>query len=359
MSPIRVIVVSLVVAFGTSTPTHAECPIHIPTVPIGNLGNAPDPLTGNLYGSVAYAYSIGTYEVTNAQYAVFLNAVAQTDTNALYNTGMAGSFGGITRSGSPGSYTYSTVSGRANHPVNFVSFWDACRFANWLHNGQPNGAQNNSTTEDGAYTLTSGGIAANSVSRNAGWRWAVPTENEWYKAAYHQPASAGGDIDDYWLYPTSANTISTGQANYNNVIGNTVPVDSYGQNFVGTFQMGGNVSEWNSLIVGAARGIRGGPFDDIGGPGGGIGLRSDFRNGATAPAENSGIGFRVAAINPPPQPCLGDLNGDSAVNTVDLTQFLGQFGTTVPAGTQGDLNCDGAVNTADLTIFLGRFGSAC
>ena len=43
--------------------------ITIPTVPVGNVGNGNDPLTGNLYGGVGYAYRIGTTEVTNAQYA--------------------------------------------------------------------------------------------------------------------------------------------------------------------------------------------------------------------------------------------------------------------------------------------------
>lgn len=108
----------------------ASASITIPTVPIGNPGNAADPLTG--LGSVAYSYSIGVTEVTNAQYTAFLNAKASTDPFGLYNTEMAGLLGGITRTGSAGSYTYSTVSGRENHPVHFVSFWDATRFANWL-----------------------------------------------------------------------------------------------------------------------------------------------------------------------------------------------------------------------------------
>ena len=47
-------------------------------VPVGNAGNANDPATGNLYGGVAYAYAIGTYDVTIGQYAEFLNAVAAT-----------------------------------------------------------------------------------------------------------------------------------------------------------------------------------------------------------------------------------------------------------------------------------------
>ena len=75
--------------------------VTIPTVPVGNLGNAADPLTGNLYGSVSYDYRIGTTEVTNAQYAEFLNAKAASDPLALYNTNMGSDArGGITRSGS-------------------------------------------------------------------------------------------------------------------------------------------------------------------------------------------------------------------------------------------------------------------
>jgi formylglycine-generating enzyme required for sulfatase activity len=90
----------------------ASASITVSTVAMSNPSNAMDPSDGDLFaagiqnfGSVAYTYNIGATEVTNAQYAAFLNAVARTDTFNLYNTNMAGSFGGITRSGSPGSYT--------------------------------------------------------------------------------------------------------------------------------------------------------------------------------------------------------------------------------------------------------------
>ena len=39
-----------------------------------------------------------------------------------------------------------------------------------------------------------------------GARWFIPSENEWYKAAYHQPAAQGGDGDNYWAYPTGTNS---------------------------------------------------------------------------------------------------------------------------------------------------------
>jgi sulfatase modifying factor 1 len=123
----------------------ASAQITIATVPVGNPGNAPD-TTG--FGEVDYAYNIGEYDVTSSQYTAFLNAVAATDTYGVYNSAMnapmyATTSGnpGIIQSGSSGSYTYSVTAGRGNYPVTDVTFWDATRFANWLDNGQPTGAE--------------------------------------------------------------------------------------------------------------------------------------------------------------------------------------------------------------------------
>lgn len=68
---------------------------------------------------------------------------------------------------------------------------------------------------------------------------------------------------------------------------------------------------------------------------------------------------RAYAMIPVPPVCVGDINGDLVVNTVDLTIFLGNFGLAVPTGTQGDLDGNGVVNTADLVIFLAAFGTNC
>ena len=177
----------------------------IDTVPVGNPGNAADS-TG--YGSVAYLYNIGKYEVTAGQYTAFLNAVAATDTYALYNTEHVESACLRLRhsaNGSSGSYTYSVAPTYANRPVNYVSFWDACRFANWLNNGQGGPG----TTEYGTYTLTTSGMANNTITRNTGATWAVTSEDEWYKAAYYNGTTSG-----YWLYPTGSNSITTAMANY-------------------------------------------------------------------------------------------------------------------------------------------------
>ncbi len=73
--------------------------ITIDTVLVGNTGNLPYD-TG--LGAVDYEYRIGTTEVTNAQYAAFLNAKAASDPLGLYDMfmGFPSAFGGITRNGS-------------------------------------------------------------------------------------------------------------------------------------------------------------------------------------------------------------------------------------------------------------------
>lgn len=282
--------------------------ITIETVHVGNPGNPADPATGGLRGSVGYTYDIGKYEVTAGQYCAFLNAVAATDKYGLYNTDMLDTQGcKIERTGSSGSYHYSIASDRANRPVNEVSWASAARFANWLHNGQPRGEQNASTTEDGAYDLSpthayygpdgeipaflsADYVALNdalaAVTRKSGWTWAVPSEDEWYKAAYHKN---DGSTSHYFLYPTgtdatpgndlldpdpgnNANFIlgyydegdywSLGYPYYTSVVGE---FENSGSPY-GTFDQGGNVMEWteaaahDSMFFGPGRVMRGGSY---------------------------------------------------------------------------------------------------
>src|SRR5581483_7119802 len=157
--------------------------------PIGNPGNAPDPLTG--HGAVASSYSIGTYDVTLGQYVEFLNAKDPTGANALglYDLNMSGfPTGGIRRLlGNPDGSKYVPFPGFANHPMTTASWPQAARFANWLNNGQ-----GNADTESGAYTLVGGGeipTNANSATRNADAKIFLPSENEWYKAAFYDPST--------------------------------------------------------------------------------------------------------------------------------------------------------------------------
>src|SRR5690606_33394606 len=101
-------------------------------------------------------------------------------------------------SGSPGSYTYATKPNMGNKPVNYVSFFDAMRFTNWLHNGQGSG-----DTETGVYTIGSG---LDEV-RSAGAKFWIPSEDEWYKAAYHD--ASAGTAGVYFDYATGSDIVPT------------------------------------------------------------------------------------------------------------------------------------------------------
>ena len=272
-----------------AVPAHA---VTYDLVPVGNAGNANDPATGNLYGGVNYPYQIGKYDVTIGQYTTFLNAVAVTDTYSLYNASMATDFNvaGIARTGSSGSYTYSAITNggnSANRPITYVSWFDSARFANWMANGQPTGAQSSTTTENGAYNVngaTSGNAPAKNVTNpntSAAPTFFIPNENEWYKAAYFDPTLNSGS-GGYYTYATQSNTapgnvIGSGlnQANYYNGVYSVTQSGAYDSNqnyltdvgafsgsgsFYGTFDQSGNVYQWNDLdgTSGSSRGRRGG-----------------------------------------------------------------------------------------------------
>ena len=57
-----------------------------------------------------------------------------------------------------------------------------------------------------------------------------------------------------------------------------------------------------------------------------------------------------------PEPCVGDVNGDDAVDLADLNLVLANFGQDTD---DGDADGSGTVDLADLNIVLGNFGSGC
>ncbi|MCU0779735.1 MAG: formylglycine-generating enzyme family protein [Akkermansiaceae bacterium] len=297
---------ALVTCIPAATATAA---VTIDWVAVGNAGNASDS-TG--FGAVGYDYLIARNETTIGQYAEFLNAVAKTDTYGLYNTGMTTSYiNGISRGGSPGDYSYAVTAGSEHKPITYTNWFDAARFCNWLHNGQPTGGtQTVGTTEDGAYFLN-GATSGAGVAKKAGATVWIPTEDEWYKAAYYD-ATKGG-TGGYWLHANRSDAMTTndigvaGAANFQDANGYATYVGgaswaitdagAYGANsrsFYGTDDQGGNVWEWNDAVVGSSRGLRGGSWAN-----GENELRSLFRNFSGPDSGGAGIGFRVASVPEP------------------------------------------------------------
>ena len=324
-----------------------------------NINGSPDHSSG--YGSVAYNYAMGTYDVTAAQYVQFLNAVARTsDPYGLYNPLMGGATSGpyttdpgdpigqttqwvtissgsynypvvcgITRTGTAGNYTYALSTSAAanlgsppipadngNFPINWDNWGDAARFCNWLENGQPTGQEGPGTTETGTYTLNGATTVQQlfTVTKNPGATYWIPTENEWYKAAYYK---TGGTNAGYWTYTTKSNTspsdvysaTGTNNANFNSsglqaaVPWILTPVGAYADSPgpYGTYDMGGDLYQFTSTPVtqstdGTGEGLyvyvmRGGSFhksdaeeED-----------SDYRTGADPAKYGHGRTFRVAS----------------------------------------------------------------
>jgi probable HAF family extracellular repeat protein len=289
-------------------------------VPVGDPGNAAD-TTG--YGSVPYTYQMGKYDVTVAQYVQFLNSVAKTDTYSLYNNYMVPQPGapvygthmptvGITQSGTSGSYSYSVTGDyaqAANCPIFCVTWGDAARFCNWLQNGQPIGSEGDGTTETGAYTLS--GAVTNSalmaITRSTVAKYVIPTEDEWYKAAYYK---GGGTDVGYWTYQTQSDippsniSSSTGTNNANYYAGSytdptnrLTPVGLFSSSPgpYGTYDMGGDVFQWNEAAYSSSlRVLRGSSWASL--P---YGLASSFRFDDDPVMAACGVGFRVAIVPEP------------------------------------------------------------
>jgi formylglycine-generating enzyme len=334
---LRVVLSAAVILGLTSMSGRDAAAVTIDLVTVGNAGNAND-TTG--YGGVAYDFKIAKYDVTIGQYAEFLNAVATTDTYGLYNANMGTDLNvaGISRSGAPGTYTYSSMSNggaSSNRPIANVSWFNAARFANWVANGQPTGLQTGTTTENGAYALngaTSGTAPAkNATNPNTGLVPSsyIPLENEWYKAAYYSPTLNSGS-GGYFAYATQSNTapgnvIGSGanQANYFNGVYSVTQLAGYSSSqnyltdvgaftnsasFYGTFDQSGNLNQWNDLdgTAGSTRGIRGGGWG-----GTSFYVSSSLRSTYDPSLVNNGFGFRLAApiAVPEPSTCLMGIAG--------------------------------------------------
>jgi formylglycine-generating enzyme required for sulfatase activity len=167
--------------------------------------------------------------------------------------------------------------------------------------------------ETGAYTLNNA-FTGNAVALNTGARFFIPSENQWYKAAYYK---GGSTTAGYWAYGTASNTLPTSvtangtgdgsagssgnSANYdfgadwNGEDGNVTTVGTNGgPSAYGAFDMSGNVWEWNDLdsSSSSSRGLRGGGWLEFSSE-----LSSSSRNRDNPSDEDSLIGFRVASLS--------------------------------------------------------------
>jgi len=249
--------------------------IDINFVNIGNAGNAGDTQVMNDgttgYGAVSSNYRIGKYEVTAAQWQTI---------NTAAGIGDSGYWSG-------------------NQPTAAISWYEAAQFCNYLTSGDK---------YSGAYKFDISGnfLSIDRVSSIStyGTTYVIPTEDEWYKAAYFKPNASG-----YSLYANGTDTapVAGVNSNYNKVIGAPWNINSGTQEQNGTFDMMGNVWEWNETLFvfsdSSTRGIRGGSYDrevfTLASSGRGIGPYSEYNE----------VGFRVAEVPEPASAAIMTLAG--------------------------------------------------
>ena len=240
-------------------------------VTIGNAGNLDD-TTG--YGAVAYEYNISSTEVTIAEFQASGASIGTANENYWSAVGTAA-------------------------PASYVSLYEAMRYCNYL-NGDVNSGYYSSS--DGGVTYTANALSHDAYAAANGLTYFVPTEDEWYKAAYYDASGAGG----YSLYANGTSTapVAGTDANYGGSTAWVVGTGTEEQN--GTDDMMGNVWEWMENSAGVIRG-------------GGYGLsetylRSSSRFDAYNPSyENYDVGFRPVEVVPEPATALSLVLGGLVV----------------------------------------------
>lgn len=272
-------------------------------VTVGNAGNADDAGTTGIYsspfGGVAYEFRMGTYEISQ-------DAIMKATASGMI---------GVTA----GPWT-------GSQPATGIGWIGAAAFVNWL---------NVSTGHEPAYNLTynygwstcllwssedAWQLGGENLCRNKDAYYFLPSDDEWYKAAYHKN---DGATANYWDYPTGSDNVPDGidydgdqlfqavftQGYYNQNHPNEITNVGSASSSYGTFGQGGNVCEW---VESANDGSNDSPMEAHPTWGGYWGLysyseiylSSSYRSETAFGVSNAQTGFRVASV---PEPSIAIL----------------------------------------------------
>jgi formylglycine-generating enzyme required for sulfatase activity len=178
--------------------------------------------------------------------------------------------------------------------------------------------------DDFAAQDRTGSMTGISATHKPDARYWIPTENEWYKAAYYDPSPAG-PVDHYWLFPFRSDVVEGRPANFYNgtftVTGQptlslyrTFLVDvrsfSGSHSYYGTLNQAGNVEEWTEGD-GFSEGPRprgghwSGPQDQAY-----YRMMSFYNYPLSTNGKGELVGFRVATVANPP---AGGLNAGDKI----------------------------------------------
>ncbi len=269
-------------------------------VNIGDTSNAADTTIFGVYGAVPYQYRASIYEISE-------DAIIRATDSGMANV-------------TAGPWT-------GNQPAATINWYEAAAFVNFLNTSTGNTAAYDLAWNGSAWSMnlwsseqawTAGGT---NLYRNKDAYYFLPSENEWYKAAYYNAAGT-----NYFLYPTASSTAPTavasgtnaGTAVYNTIASVPAIVASVGGlSPYGTMGQGGNIFEWNESAFDGTNSTssenrvrRGGAWNSSSFRGGD--LRSSIRISSGPSDEGNFIGFRVASV-PEPSTAVLVLLGAGAV----------------------------------------------
>ena len=253
------------------------------TLDFTTIGNANNSADTNGYGSVGYDYRIGTYEISQYQ-------IDRATASGLSNV-VAGAFSG-------------------DRPAGLMTWFESAAFVNWLNTSKGFTPAYNLTWSGSTWSMAlwvegAAGYDANNKYRSSLAKYFLPSENEFYKAAFGKSDGIG-----YYLYPTASTNAPTavasgtasGTAVYKQEWGQG-PASIYqagGRSSYGTMGQGGNMQEWQESAadgtnnnVGDQRMVRGGYWHFNSAP-----LDSSSRPTYDPTTGNvPNLGFRVASVS--------------------------------------------------------------
>ena len=356
-------------------------------------------------GGPTHTFRIGRFEVTNAEYARFLNDAWRnrsdargaylyhdTDSGDVYiNSSEIASAGTEAPSESISTPIYRASAGRIrfqgdgnspyvvmeefeHHPVSGVSWYGAAKFSNWLTLAQGmseeaqayvegySAAQWHAASPDPATLVDLAGFRLPMDGNAQG----AATWNEWYKAASRRGVNASGQPLFGALYGFGRNTLTPGSANYLNngdsATHGTTPVgffDGANAPFIGgttantsnsynLYDFCGNVAEWVHERTSAGNSLvsatRGGHFN-LGV--GAVELRTHVRDPLPAESTLSFVGFRVVqSLTPVP------LRVIELGNSLNLSGPYG--GPFEPDALAFELRHDGLYTLDDMSITVDK-----
>ena len=276
-------------------------------VTIGNAGNANDSGAGggsysSPYGGVEYNYRMGALEIS------------QDMIDKATNLGMTNVTGG---------------SWSADRPAADLEWYEAAAFVNWLNTSEGYQAAYDLTWTGSAWSMslwstenraTTGVGSGTNAYRHKDAVYFLPSEDEWYKAAFHKN---DGVTANYWDYATASNSAPDGidfdgdtsyQAVYNDGYNQGMPNTTTNVGLpssYGIYGGAGNVFEW---IESANDGTNDSPTERRNLRGSYWGfevdkLRSSYRNDNLPTYAAGTVGLRVASVIPEPTSALLVLTG--------------------------------------------------